>query len=157
MSRTNWGLVLLLMLIVSLISTAPARIVALLLPSNKIIIQGFSGTLWRGRASRGLIAVGPGFVHLGRIRWSVNPLSLLLFSPRLTVNAEWGNQRIDGQVTFGGSSEFGFEDFSANMSAQLVRQFAPLNVAGDLSVHLDELQIKAGIPSAGSGRVVWRD
>ena len=88
------GLVLALVLIGGLIVTAPARLVSLLAPDEGLILQGFSGTLWRGSASRALVQVGPGYFQLGSVDWTLNPLSLLLFRPGLEMSSHWGRQNI---------------------------------------------------------------
>ena len=55
MSRLSLGLTLVLLLLVSLIVAAPARLLAALLPAEQVHMEGFAGTLWRGNASRCLV------------------------------------------------------------------------------------------------------
>ena len=100
MSRVTLGLVLALLLLISLVLSAPARLVGLVLPGEQIVMQGFNGTLWRGFASRCLLRTESGMLHLGAVSWELGPLSLLTLSPRLTLDARWGRQRISGCLLY---------------------------------------------------------
>jgi len=157
MSRFAWGLVLALLLCVSLVVSAPARLLNLVLPSEQVLMQGFGGTLWRGNASRVLVRVGPGYLHLGAVRWSLDPLSLLMLAPRLTLGSVRGNQVISGDLVLRGQQDIDLHAFEAVVSADLLRQFAPLALTGALSAQLDNLQLRNGLPHSGSGRLVWQN
>jgi len=157
MSRFAWGFVLALLLCVSLVVSAPARLLNLLLPPEQVLMQGFGGTLWRGSASRALVRVGPGYLHLGAVRWSLDPLSLLLLAPRLTLGSVRGNQVVSGDLVLRGSQDVDLYEFEAVMAADLLRQFAPLALSGTLSAQLDWLQVRDGLPYSGAGRLVWQN
>jgi general secretion pathway protein N len=157
MSRIAWGLVLALLLCVSLVVSAPARLLNLVLPSEQVLMQGFGGTLWRGNASRALVRVGPGYLHLGAVHWSLDPLSLLLLAPRLTLSSVWGNQVISGDLVLRGAQNVDLYEFEAVVAADLLRQFAPVALTGTLSAQLDKLQLRDGLPYSGVGRLVWQN
>ncbi len=157
MSRITLGLVLVLLLLISLLLSAPARLVGLVIPAEQIAMQGFSGTLWRGSASRCLLRTESGLLHLGEVSWDLAPLSLLTFSPRLTLDARWGRQRISGRVVLRGDRDVDLHDFEATVAADLVRQFAPLALGGSISASFTRLVVRDGMPVAGEGRLVWQD
>ena len=157
MSRLVRAAALVLLLLVSLLVSAPARLLNLVLPDDQVIVQGFNGTLWRGSASRCLVRVGPGYLHLGAVRWSLDPVSLLLLAPRLTLNSVWGNQVISGDLVLRGQESIDVYDFEARIAADISRQFAPLALAGTLSAQLDHLQVRDGLPYSGVGRLVWEE
>jgi hypothetical protein len=157
MSRFAWGLVLALLLFVSLVVSAPARLLNLVLPPEQVLMQGFGGTLWRGSTSRALVRVGPGFLHLGAVRWSLDPMSLLSLAPRLTLSSVWGKQVISGDLVLRGAQDIDLYEFEAVVDADLLRQFAPVALTGSLSAQLDNLQLRNGLPHSGNGRLVWQN
>jgi len=152
-----WGIALALVLALSLIVNAPARLLGLVVPSEQVLLQGLAGTLWQGSASRCLLQLPQGYLHLGAVRWSLHPLSLVRFAPRLTLSSEWGEQVVGGDVVLRGASGVDLMDFEARASADLVRQFAPLAVDGRISAQLGHLLLRDGLPYAGEGRLVWEN
>ena len=99
-----------MLLLVCLIIAAPARLLLYVLPANEVIMQGFSGTLWRGQANRVLVATGSGYIQLGRVRWSLNPLSALTLSPSGRLDSEWGKQKLSTDLQITGSQSVEFEN-----------------------------------------------
>ncbi len=156
MSRLSLGLTLALLLLVSLIVAAPARLLATLLPAEQVHMEGFAGTLWRGSASRCLLRAGPGYLHLGSVSWRLAPLSLLTLAPRLTVESQWGQQRFAGDLVFRGEQAFDFHDFEATLAADLLRRFAPITLGGHLNASFDELVVRDLVPVSAQGRLVWQ-
>ena len=157
MSRTLAGLGLTVLLLLALLVSAPARLIIHLLPADAVIMQGVQGTLWRGQATRVLVASGSGYLHLGEIEWRLRPLSLLLFSPQLDLDSRWGLQRFTGSVFLGAGDVIELENVDALLDAGLLREYAPLELVGSVSVQLQQLTIEAGMTRAGAGRLVWQD
>lgn len=156
MPRKLSGLVLALVLIVGFVATAPARLLMLLLPDPDVILQGFDGTLWRGSASRALVSVGPGYLHLGSVQWTLRPISLLTFRPRLDIQSQWGRQRFSGELVLRGDDEISAHDLSANLSAELVKHYLPVALEGDLSLQFAILHLRNGLLYHTDGRLVWQ-
>lgn len=151
------GCCLALVMLIAIISLAPARLLALVLPGDQVLLQGYQGTLWRGGASRALVQVGGGYLHLGAVRWRLYPLSLLLLSPRLDLESKWGAQLISGELVVRGDRDFELRELNANIAADLVRQYAPISLDGRLSAQFSSLELRDGLPYAASGRVVWQE
>ncbi|MEM8563124.1 MAG: type II secretion system protein N [Pseudomonadota bacterium] len=118
-------------------------------------MQGFTGSVWRGEASRCMLNTPAGMLHLGAVRWRLNPFSLLLLSPKLRLESNWGNQKVSGDVTLRGSQDVDLRNLEAVVSAGLVRQFAPIELAGQVQVQADTLSLRDGLPVSGEGRIVW--
>lgn len=156
MSRIALGASLFLLLCLALAASAPARMLGVLLPDERIAMQGFGGTLWRGRASRCLVRAGGGWLHLGSLQWSLSPLSLLWLSPRVTLESEWGVQMASGELVWRGEGDVDLHRFRASVAADLLRQFAPVALGGELSVDLQELSLRSGLPVRGTGRLLWQ-
>lgn len=156
MPRTLAGLLLVLVFMTALVYQAPARLLSLLLPSDQVILEGFAGTVWEGSASRCLVSNGAGYLHLGRVQWTLQPLSLLLFAPRLTLDSDWGGQTLAGDLVLRGGDSVDLDAFEAVVAADLIRQFLPVNLAGTLSFQVEQLLLRDGMPHSGAGRLVWQ-
>jgi general secretion pathway protein N len=154
--RLLWALALAMVLLACLLATAPSRLLGLLLPADQVLLQGFSGTLWRGSASRCLVRVGPGYLHLGAVSWELQPLSLLLFAPRLHFESRWGGQTLDTDIAVASASQIVLRETSASLPADLLRQFVPVSLAGTLSIQLEAMRLRDGWPVEGAGRLVWQ-
>jgi len=148
---------LLLACIVALAASAPAHLLARLVPQEQLVMTGFQGTLWRGSASRCLLRLPPGYVHLGEVRWSLAPASLLSLAPRVQVGSSWGDQTLQGELRLRGASELEVAGLEVRADAALVQQFAPLAIDGRLELSLDQLRLRDGLPHSGRGRAVWRN
>ncbi|MEH6580472.1 MAG: type II secretion system protein N [Halioglobus sp.] len=155
MSRFRLGILLASFLLVLMVTSAPARLLGLLVPADRLVLQGLSGSLWQGSAARCLVATGNGYVHLGAVTWQLSPLSLLHLSPSLKLESRWGSQRISGQVTLRNKGDFEFHELQATVSSQLLRQFAPLMIEGRLSLQFPHLRVRDGLPYMAEGRVLW--
>jgi general secretion pathway protein N len=155
-SRLRVGAGLGALFLVCVIATAPARLLGKVLPSDSVIIQGFSGTIWRGAASRCLVAVGQGYIHLGELRWSLSPLSLLTLSPSGSLESSWGRQRLKTGIRLAGSDEIELSELDAAFSGQLLRHLLPLSVKGEFTAQFSHLRLTSGLPESANGRLVWQ-
>jgi hypothetical protein len=157
MSRLTLGLGLALLFALSLLASAPARLLSLVLPDERVVMQGFEGTLWHGSASRCLVRAGPGYLHLGRVEWRLRPLSLLTLAPRLSLQSQWGRQHVAGDIVLHGEGDFDLFQFEATVAADLVRQFAPVALGGTLNGSFERIAVRDGLPMAARGRLVWQN
>lgn len=148
---------LVIVLLISLLATAPARLLGFVLPEGQVIMQGFSGTLWRGTASRCLVRTGAGYLHMGTVAWKLEPWSLLLFAPRLSLDSTWGRQTLATGIVLRGSEDLTLSQLEAAIPAELLQQFFPVRLAGTLSVQVSEIVLRGGLPVEGAGRLVWRN
>lgn len=155
MPRFAWGAALAGLFTILLVASAPARLLAWVLPSEQVVMQGFSGSLWRGEVARCLVFTGAGYLHLGELTWSLKPLSLLLFAPSLEFHSQWGEQIARGEVTAHGAQDLSLADLDARFPAKLLRQLAPVAVAGSFSIQAQQLRLHEGLPVSALGRVVW--
>ncbi|GAB3287072.1 type II secretion system protein N [Parahaliea aestuarii] len=146
---------LLLLLLVFLIVGAPARLLPAVLPAGQVQLDGLSGTLWRGSASRCLLQTAAGPLQLGRVEWQLRPLSLLTLAPALDFDSQWGGQHASGRVKIHGVNDIGLSQLSARADASLLRQLAPLAVDGGFSLQADYLRIRDARPAGARGRLVW--
>ncbi len=81
------------LIIILLITRAPASMMALALPAT-IKATGFSGTVWNGAVAHVEIPLQARPFALGRISWTLNPIGLL-WGDLIRLKSDWGNQRVD--------------------------------------------------------------
>lgn len=156
MSRRVAGILLGLVFFVSLLSTAPAHLLSVILPQGQVQLQGYAGTVWQGSASRALVRLGSGYMHLGAVQWSLEPLSLLLLAPRISLDSKWGQQLISAELVLRGDQDMDLHNFTASVAADLLRQYAPVALQGNFNAQFSELQLRAGLPHSAAGRLVWQ-
>jgi len=156
MSRTARVGALGLLLLACLLVTAPARIIGWILPPGQVVMQGFSGTLWQGKASRVLVLTPAGYVHLGALDWRLDPWSLLLLAPRIKLESTWGNQALATSLVLRGGADLDLYDLDAAIPADLLQQFMPVSLAGLFSLQLNPLKLREGLPVEAAGRLVWQ-
>jgi hypothetical protein len=137
--------------------TLPARLLPLFVDPDQVRLSGLSGTLLKGHAARALVQTPAGFLHLGRLAWDVDAMSLLVLAPALEVRTAWGGQRVAARVQSRRGGEVDVRDLEATIDAQLLRTLAPLAVDGRLSLQFDHVDFVGDLPRAASGRLVWQD
>lgn len=157
MTRSRIAVAGAILVLVFLVSTLPARVVAGFLPRG-LAIEGVGGTVWRGSAARASVMLDGGrLFNLGRVDWQLSPLSLLLLSPGGEFNSQWGAQRISGKATVSPGGSVTLEDLRANLDIEFVRQLAPLYVGGRLQADFSVLELDGNTPKDVEGRLVWQD
>ena len=134
----------------------PARLLPRLVGSDVLQMSGVSGTLLNGHAARAIVTTSAGPLHLGSLRWRFRPQSLLTLEPAISLQSNWGSQRIELLVARDGSVTR-LRQLDANLSAGLARQFAPVALDGRLNLVFDELSFADDQVIAAQGRVVWQD
>ncbi|MEH6570821.1 MAG: type II secretion system protein N [Halioglobus sp.] len=159
MPHFRTGIALFVILLVLLTVSAPARLLGQLVSSDVLVIHGFSGSLWRGAAAQCLVRVGHGYLNLGNVKWHLEPMTLLTLSPTIALESHWGAQNISGVLTLRDVEEIDIDiaDLDATISAQLLRQYAPLQVEGDIALRAEHVNIRSGMPNSSKGQIVWRN
>jgi hypothetical protein len=147
---------LLLALLVALLLTAPARLVPLLLDGQPLQLSGLSGSAWRGTAARAVLLTTAGPLHLGRVEWRLEPLSLVALAPRVAVQSQWGQQRLAARVQRRGDG-LALRDIELRIDARLARELAPVDLRGRLEADLARLEFDRQRVVFAEGRAVWRD
>ncbi len=157
MTRLAAAAALVLLLFAALLTSAPARLLYLVVPEELVVLRGLSGTVWDGSASGVLLRLPQGYFQLGLVDWSLHPLSLLTLSPHLSLSSRWGKQTIAGDVILRGPQDMDLIDLEVQVAANLLGRFAPVAVDGLFSLQAQALQLRDGLPYSGKGRLVWQD
>lgn len=156
-SRFVGAAALALLLFVTLVVSAPARLLHFFVPDEMVVLRGLTGTVWDGAASGVLVHLPQGYFHLGAVHWSLRPLSLLTLAPHLTVRSEWGRQTLDAEVIVHSAQDIDVFNLEAQLAANVLRRFAPVVVEGLFSLQAELLQVRDGMPNGGEGRLVWQN
>ena len=158
MSRDRRWLLLLagVLLLAMVLWTIPARVLPWLLGDQPLRLSGLGGTLWRGEAARAVLVLPSGTLHLGALRWRLEPASLASFSPRIAVDSQWGQQRLAMRVRRSGSARYSLRDVSASVDARLAQQWIPVALRGRFDAQLARLEVVDDIPVAVHGTLTWQ-
>ena len=150
----RFTLIMLGLLICFFLAQAPARLVGVLLP-ERLALDAVSGSLWKGKAARGVFQLDGGGLILGRVSWQLSPLSVVLLQPTVTIRVEWGGQQLFGAVTRNLSGTVMVRDFHASFDSGLVRQFLPLYIGGRVIADFSEIAIASSQRPSLDGELVW--
>jgi len=156
-SRLLWAGSLALFLFVLLLVSVPARLLNYVVPADQLMMSGLSGTLWDGHAAAVRLRLPQGYWHLGSVSWTLEPFSLLLFTPRINVRSDWGNQTFSGDLLLRGKSDLAVYDVEGQIAAGVLRHFAPVALDGLFTLQFSELALSNGLPTRVQGRLVWQD
>jgi len=104
-----------------------------------------------------LLRLPQGYLQLGTVHWSLQPLSLLLLAPQLTLRSEWGNQTLTGELVLRGQRDLDVFNLEGQLAADLLSRFAPVALDGMFTLQLEKLQLRDGLPYSTAGRLVWQD
>lgn len=138
-----------------LVWQAPARLLGVLLP-DRLILSAVSGSVWRGTAARSVWQLDNGALILGRVNWRLSPLSLVLLQPTVTINMEWGGQRLVGAFTQNLSGATEIKDFQAEFDTGLIRQFLPLYIGGRIIADFSKISLASNQLQSLDGTLTWQ-
>ncbi|PID55055.1 MAG: general secretion pathway protein GspN [Gammaproteobacteria bacterium] len=155
--KSFFAVVALLFFVLVLIATAPARLSAYILADSPLRLEGVSGTLWRGKASRASVVLTQGELSLGVLSWRLKPFSLLRLAPKVALDSTWGSQQLSGAVQVWRNGDVQLTDFSANVDARLITAFVPLAIDGVVSAQFERLRVKNAMITDAQGRLVWQN
>ena len=130
---------------------------ALFLPKDRFSLDAFHGTLWSGGAVKSAIHTSEGSFNLGHLEWDFSPSSWLTLAPKITFQANWGDQSILGSWKIGFGDHIEFFDSHGVMDVSTLNQLFLVSVDGILEWEFDNFFVSFGDKAiGGDGRLVWR-
>ncbi|HSC67295.1 MAG TPA: type II secretion system protein N [Cellvibrio sp.] len=120
-----------------------------------IALNGVTGTVWNGRASLGSLRTASQEYSLGQVSWDLNPLSLLTLTPCAHVTTKLNTQEFSGDICGGMGDKLKLNDADFSLAAALVQGRFPIPVQGQVSGHIDELDIRGNVIQKLNGKVTW--
>ncbi len=143
--------------VLSLLVHAPARLMGFALADSNVAMSGFSGSLWRGQAEQLRVPLSGQSFQLGQVRWQLSPWSLVLLSPNIQLDTEWGQQRLRAELSVAPWRGPRIHSAELSADARLVRLFVPVDLRGRGQLTLSEVALgKDGMPFDGTARLVWQ-
>ena len=121
-----------------------------------LALSGISGSFWQGRASLASLRLPSGQeLALGEFTWQLKPWSLLSLSPCAALVTQMDNQSFSGDVCVSLSGSVKVREAEASFPVGLLPARLPFPVAGQLSLHLQELQLRGNVLLKLAGKLSW--
>ena len=151
MKKTLWLVALgIAAFVLFALATLPARVVVKPLASRGIIVNGVTGTLWKGTAQ----VVQTGAINLGSVEWDMSALPLLTGRVVADVKLTRADGFAQANVTAAASGRIALSELVASLPlSALPRSVAPPGWLGKLNVKLASLVISNGWPASAAGTV----
>lgn len=144
--------------LVLLIITIPANtVMALFDDDSPVIIQGISGTLWRGKAYNILIN---NTIKLSNTEWSVTAWKILTGRIALQIDTQYNKNNISGEIGASFLGRIFINELTAKIGAADVAELAAIPLAqldGLISLDIEHAEWKQGESPLASGRVIWEN
>ncbi|ALO47022.1 type II secretion system protein N [Pseudohongiella spirulinae] len=156
-------LIVLLLSLAWIVWLAPATLLAMVSNRAGVHLVNLQGSIWQGQAALALID-GHGLrLQAQRLRWQVDPLSLLggqlcmqftamLPAPALPVHG------MDGRVCVGSHGRLSLTDTQLELPASQAIRESSMRVSGDISLEIQRLETDADQKLVAlQGRGLWSD
>lgn len=127
----------------------------LLTRGTGLALSGVTGTLWNGSASLASVRTAQQEYSLGQLRWHLEPLSLLGLAPCAQVKTELPQQQFDGQICAASGGVITIRSADLSVPAALLQARLPVPIQGQLSAHIDELQLRGNVLLKLKGNLAW--
>ncbi len=132
------------------------HLVKAIAPQAPLILKGVQGTLWSGSASEAYVAGQ----NLSSLQWELSPAWLLLGRVQVRVGMRQGESYFYGDVGRTLGNDFHFGDVEARLLLEDLQPLAkaiPLQLAGVVSINLQELDFEDHVISGADGIVAWQN
>lgn len=151
------ALLTLLVFLVSLVATIPARWAQQFLPDGTAVnLQSVDGTIWNGEAAELIWQNNP----LGKLEWSVKPMTLLTGKLGLDFKLSDDALNADGTALVYRDQVVVLKQTSANAEVNalpLARSKLPVELEGRVEVDMEKVVIKDNAVHAAEGIINWRN
>jgi len=119
-------------------------------------LNGVTGSLWKGRAGTANLQWQGNHYALGSLQWRLKPGSLLTLAPCAEFKTELARQRSQGQACTSLSGKLLLSDASFSGPAALMELWLPIQVDGNLSLQVSELELEAERVLSLEGNFSWQ-
>ena len=146
----------LVVFVISLVATTPARWLQKFIPPNSPVqLQSVTGTVWSGEAMQATWQKNP----LGKLEWTLRPLSLLTGKLGVDFRLENNGIQVDGEALIDRNQQVVLTDTDAEVDvSNLPLDSAKLLVTPEGHIHADIRQLKIvnrNIDSADA-TLIWK-
>lgn len=130
--------------LLALFITAPASILTNIVQISApgVWLGKPKGSLWQGEVDQAIITIQGGSLSLGKVQWSINPLSLLRLSPSASINAERLGQSLSMLVAVYPNASLELTEVKGEFPLSVMESWAPILVDGHVFFDIPKLQVK---------------
>lgn len=140
----------LLVFVLALVVTFPARVAYRWFAPADVTLSGLSGSIWSGTAAEGLA----GGAYLRDIRWRIKPASLLGAKLAYETAARPVSGSMSGDVAIGLTGKLSVTNLNGSVPLDRVHDaFQQAGISGNLSFQFSELVLQNGLPVLAIGSV----
>jgi general secretion pathway protein N len=133
---------------IGLVLTFPARVAYQWFAPGDLKLSGIGGSVWRGNAAQG----SAGAVYLTNVKWRVRPLALLTGKLAFATSSNPASGHLEADIALGIGGSITMSHVTGTATLASVADALPLNgMEGDVSLQLDALVIKNGLPVEATG------
>jgi general secretion pathway protein N len=145
--------------LVLLVAMTPAKLIEYFMPpQNNLVISGVDGSIWSGQVRHAMV----NNIALKDIEFSISPLSLVLFSPKIDLEIASGD--VQGEITLflNGEMESNLrvESMSLELAAELLEAFSPVKgveLRGTILTRDLDFTLENKKPALMQGQVHWQN
>ena len=120
-----------------------------------LAMSGVTGSVWNGKASLASIQLSGQEQSLGQLSWKLSPLSLITRCAEVTTKLSI--QQFDGEVCASSNGEVQVHDANFSVPSALLQAKIPVPIQGQISAHVDELQLRGNTLLKLKGNVTWNN
>jgi general secretion pathway protein N len=144
----------LLVFVVVLLVTFPARVAYNWFVPAEIQLSGISGSIWHGAATEGMA----GGAYVSDLTWQFRPSALLRGKLAVHASASLAAGRMDADLAVGLDGSLSLTNLHGNMQLDMIHAaFQQTGLQGDVVLQFTTLTIKDGLPVAADGTVTIAD
>jgi len=120
-----------------------------------LAMSGVTGSVWNGKASLASLQLGGQEQSLGQLSWKLSPFSLITRCADVTTKLSI--QQFDGEVCASANDEVQVHDANFSVPSSLLQAKIPVPIQGQISGHVDELQLRGNTLLKLKGNVTWNN
>ncbi len=150
MIRSKRGLIIVgvLVFVVGLVASFPARVAVGLLPESGVAISGIEGTIWRGRAREASVTG----IYLRNITWQSMPWALLTGRLTYQIEATPVSGFVDTRLSVGMDGTIRLTELSAAIPLDLFSNaIGVAGLQGNASLNFERIELLDGLAVAADG------
>ena len=144
--------------IVLIFISAPAQLLTSLVHRTvpQLWLAEAQGSFWQGRVSKAIVTVDGSSIDLGRLEWSLKPLSLFYLQPALELTVEKPRQTLAASLSIG----FGgvrLSNVQGELPLALAQSWVPLLINGHVFYDIEAVTFSGGELESIHGKLNLRD
>mgnify|MGYP003632588837 CR=1 FL=1 len=148
-----------LLFCIFVLTSAPASLLTLLVKSAapNLLLGEAHGSFWQGEVAQAAVKINGGSLYLGKLQWSIQPLSLLLLSPRVSIKTETAGQTLMATAKAYPNGSVNLSDVRGEVPVSIIEPWVPVLISGQVFFDFDYIAIKENTIKKLQGAINLRD